>query len=336
MKKSKKLVAGLVTLASVVTLAACQSTNENTKVITMKGDTITVKDFYEDAKNAASSQQAMLNLVLTRVFEDQYGKDVSSKEVEKAYNKTAEQYGTSFANALAGAGLTKESYKRQIRTTMLVEHAVKEAAKKELTDANYKKAYESYSPKMTTEVITLDTEDAAKAVLGEVKAEGADFAAIAKEKTTAAAKKIGYTFDSGDTKLPADLVKKASSLKEGEISDVISVLDPATYQNKFYIVKVTKKTEKSGDWKTYKKRLKTIVLDEKTKDTTFQNKVIAKALDKANVKIKDKAFANILTQYANTDKKADAKPSNESAGNPIPTEGVPTEAPEAPKTDAAE
>lgn len=34
----------------------------------------------------------------------------------------------------------------------------------------------------------------------------------------------------------------------------------------------------------------------------FQNKIIAKALDKANVKIKDKAFANILVQYANLDK----------------------------------
>ena len=33
-------------------------------------------------------------------------------------------------------------------------------------------------------------------------------------------------------------------------------------------------------------------------DSSFQNKVIADALDKANVKIKDSAFANILAQYA--------------------------------------
>lgn len=100
------------------------------------------------------------------------------------------------------------------------------------------------------------------------------------------------------------MIKAASGLKEGDISEVVSVLDPATYQNKFYIVKVTKKAEKASDWKKYKKRLKEIVLAEKTQNIDFQNKVIAKALDKANVKIKDQAFANILAQYANTDKKA--------------------------------
>ncbi|HEL0661829.1 TPA: peptidylprolyl isomerase PrsA [Streptococcus equi subsp. zooepidemicus] len=304
MKKSTKLLAGIVILASAMTLAACQSTNDNTSVITMKGDTISVSDFYNETKNTEISQRAMLNLVVSRVFEDQYGKKVSKKKTEEAYNKSAEQYGASFSAALAQSGLTTDTYKRQIRSAMLVEYAVKEAAKKELTDADYKKAYESYTPEMTTQVITLDNEETAKAVLGEVKAEGADFAAIAKEKATAADKKVDYKFDSGDTKLPADVIKAASGLKEGDISEVVSVLDPATYQNKFYIVKVTKKAEKASDWKKYKKRLKEIVLAEKTQNIDFQNKVIAKALDKANVKIKDQAFANILAQYANTDKKA--------------------------------
>ncbi|MGT2934787.1 peptidylprolyl isomerase PrsA [Streptococcus castoreus] len=303
MKKSNKLISGMITLASVMTLAACQSTNDNTKLISMKGDTISVSDFYNETKNTKVSQQAMLNLVISRVFEAQYGDKVSNKEVEAAYNKTANQYGASFSAALAQSSLTPETYKRQIRSSKLVEYAVKEAVKKELTDDAYKKAYESYSPTMTTEVITLDNKETANSVLEELKAEGADFAAIAKEKTTATGKKINYSFDSGETKLPADVVKAASGLKEGEMSEVISVLDPTTYRSKFYIVKVTKKAEKKADWKIYKKRLKAIIIAEKAKNVTFQNKVIAKALDKANVKIKDKAFANILAQYANLDKK---------------------------------
>ncbi|MGT2768719.1 peptidylprolyl isomerase PrsA [Streptococcus ictaluri] len=342
MKKTNKLLVGIVTLASVVTLAACNSTSNNTNVITMKGDTITVSDFFNEAKHSTTSQQTMLNLVLTRVFEAQYGKKVSNKEVDKAYNKTAEQYGSSFSNALAGAGLTPESYKGQIRTTMLVEYAVKEMAKKDLTEANYKKAFEAYSPKMTTQVITLDSEEAAKTVLGEAKTEGADFAAIAKEKTTAADKKIDYSFDSGSSILTADVIKAATGLKEGDVSEVISVLDPATYQSKFYIVKVTKKAEKKSDWKHYKKRLKDIILDEKTKDTNFQNKVIAKELDKANVKIKDQAFANILAQYASTDKsgqtgkdkngtKSDVAPAEtpETGDAPAPSEEAPASEPAA-------
>ena len=310
MKKSNKLIAGIVTLASVMTLTACQSTNDNTKVISMKGDTISVSDFYNETKHTEVSQKAMLNLVVSRVFEAQYGDKVSNKEVEKAYNKTADQYGASFSAALAQSSLTPETYKKQIRSSKLVEYAVRETAKKELTTEAYKKAYETYTPTMAAQVIALDSEETAKSVLEELKAEGADFATIAKEKTTAADKKIAYKFDSGATSLPADVVKAASGLKEGDMSEVISVLDPATYQNKFYIVKVTKKAEKKADWKVYKKRLKAIILAEKTRDMNFQNKIIAKALDKANVKIKDKAFANILVQYANLDKKSKATSSN--------------------------
>ncbi|MEN4337292.1 foldase PrsA, partial [Streptococcus pyogenes] len=51
MKNSNKLIASVVTLASVMALAACQSTNDNTKVISMKGDTISVSDFYNETKN---------------------------------------------------------------------------------------------------------------------------------------------------------------------------------------------------------------------------------------------------------------------------------------------
>lgn len=83
MKRSNKLLAGIVTLASAMTLAACQSTNDNTSVITMKGDTISVSDFYNETKNTEISQRAMLNLVVSRVFEDQYGKKVSKKKQKK-------------------------------------------------------------------------------------------------------------------------------------------------------------------------------------------------------------------------------------------------------------
>ncbi|MGT2809046.1 foldase PrsA [Streptococcus iniae] len=303
MKNSKKLLTGFVTLASVMTLAACSSTSSNTKLVTMKGDTITVKDFYEEAKTSTAAQQSMLSLVMSRVFEEEFGKKVSEKDVEKSYNKTAGQYGSSFSDALAQAGLTTEAYKKQIRTTMLVEYAVKVEAKKELTDANYKKAFKDYTPEMNVQVIALDDEETAKKVLEETKAEGANFADIAKEKTTEAKKKVDYSFDSASTVLPADVVKEAAKLKEGEKSELVTVMDAATYQKKFYIVNVVKKAEKKSDWKTYKKRLKEIILNEKINDNAFQNKVISKSLDKANVKIKDKAFANILAQFA-TDKNA--------------------------------
>ncbi len=306
MKKTNKLITGFITLASVMTLAACNSTNDNTKLVSMKGDTITVTDFYNEAKTTQAAQQSMLSLILSRVFEGQYGKKVSDKEVEKSYNKTAEQYGASFSEALSQAGMTTETYKKQIRTTMLVTYAVKQEAEKELTDANYKKAYDNYTPKMTTQVITLDDEEKAKKVLEETKAEGANFEDIAKKNTVNEKKKVDYTFDSSDKSLPSDVIKEASKLKVGEKSELISVMDPSTYQKKYYIVNMAKKEDKKADWKEYKTRLKEIILDEKNNDTAFQNKVIAKELDRANVKIKDKAFSNILSQFASDKQSANS------------------------------
>ncbi|MEX2804277.1 peptidylprolyl isomerase PrsA [Streptococcus sp. H31] len=298
MKRRGKILTGLVTLLSAATLAACSSTNEDTDLITMKGDTITVADFYNEIKNTSSAKQSMLSLVLTKVFEDQYGDKVSDDKVTESYNKTAASYGSSFSSALAAAGLTEESYKQQIRTTMLVEYAVEQAAKKELTDENYKSAYENYNPETTAQVIKLTDEETANSVLSEVKADGADFAAIAKEKTTADDSKYEYTFDSASTDLPTEVMNAAFELDEGGISDVVSVVDASTYSTNYYIVKTTKKTEKDSNWKTYKKSLKKIIMAQYENDTSFQNQVIAAALEKANVKIKDDAFADILSEYA--------------------------------------
>ncbi|HEO3444493.1 TPA: peptidylprolyl isomerase PrsA [Streptococcus agalactiae] len=301
MKTRSKLAAGFLTLMSVATLAACSGkTSNGTNVVTMKGDTITVSDFYDQVKTSKAAQQSMLTLILSRVFDTQYGDKVSDKKVSEAYNKTAKGYGNSFSSALSQAGLTPEGYKQQIRTTMLVEYAVKEAAKKELTEANYKEAYKNYTPETSVKVIKLDAEDKAKSVLKDVKADGADFAKIAKEKTTATDKKVEYKFDSAGTTLPKEVMAAAFKLDKNGVSDVVSTVDSTTYKTSYYIIKVTDKTEKKSDWKSYKNRLKEVILKDKTSDRAFQNKVISKALEKANVKIKDKAFAGILSQYATT------------------------------------
>ena len=296
MKKQTKLYTGVITLMYILTLVACsQEASPKDNLVTMKGDAITVSDFYKQAKDTTAGQQAMLTLVLERVFEEQYGKNVSDKEVTKAYNKQVDTYGSNFSAALTSAGMTEETYKQQIRVEKLIEYAVEKAAKKELTDANYQKAYEKYSPEVSTQVIKLDDEKKAKSTLEQVKAEGADFAKIAKENS--AEKTVDYKFDSSDNTLPTEVKDAAFKLKEGETSEVVQATDMTTYQPTYYIVKTTKKEAKNPDWKTYKKRLTETILNEKKADSSFQNKVIAAALEKANVKIKDKSFSNILANY---------------------------------------
>ena len=296
----KKFVAGAVTLLSVVTLAACAKSGSDKDIVTMKGDTITVGDFYDEIKHNQGAQQYLFQMTINKVFEKEYGSKVSDKDVEKKVDEQKKQLGEAFNSYLTQQGLTEETNKQQIRSNLLLEYAVDQAISKELTDEAYKKAFESYTPEITANVIKVDSEEKANEVLASVKAEGADFAQIAKENSTdASTKEKGgeIKFDSGTTTVPTRVKEAASKLDVNGISDV--VIDPASQKSAgaYYIVKVTKKEEKGSDWKKYEKRLKEILTAERKNDANFIRSIIAKAMTNANIKVKDDAFKATFNQY---------------------------------------
>ena len=293
----KKFVAGAVTLLSVVTLAACAKGGSDKDIVTMKGDTITVGDFYDEIKHNQGAQQYLFQMTINKVFEKEYGSKVSDKDVEKKVDEQKKQLGEAFKSYLTQQGLTEETNKQQIRSNLLLEYAVDQAISKELTDEAYKKAFETYTPEITANVIKLDSEEKANEVLASVKAEGADFAQIAKENSTdASTKEKGgeIKFDSGTT---TRVKEAASKLDVNGISDV--VIDPASQKSAgaYYIVKVTKKEEKGSDWKKYEKRLKEILTAGRKNDANFIRSIIAKAMSNANIKVKDDAFKATFNQY---------------------------------------
>lgn len=296
----KKFVAGAVTLLSVVALAACAKGGSDKDIVTMKGDTITVGDFYDEIKHNQGAQQYLFQMTINKVFEKEYGSKVSDKDVEKKVDEQKKQLGEAFNSYLTQQGLTEETNKQQIRSNLLLEYAVDQAISKELTDEAYKKAFESYTPEITANVIKLDSEEKANEVLASVKAEGADFAQIAKENSTdASTKEKGgeIKFDSGTTTVPTRVKEAVSKLDVNGISDV--VIDPASQKSAgaYYIVKVTKKEEKGSDWKKYEKRLKEILTAERKNDANFIRSIIAKAMTNANIKVKDDAFKATFNQY---------------------------------------
>jgi len=296
----KKFVAGAVTLLSVVALAACAKGGSDKDIVTMKGDTITVGDFYDEIKNNQGAQQYLFQMTINKVFEKEYGSKVSDKDVEKKVDEQKKQLGEAFNSYLTQQGLTEETNKQQIRSNLLLEYAVDQAISKELTDEAYKKAFESYTPEITANVIKVDSEEKANEVLASVKAEGADFAQIAKENSTdASTKEKGgeIKFDSGTTTVPTRVKEAASKLDVNGISDV--VIDPASQKSAgaYYIVKVTKKEEKGSDWKKYEKRLKEILTAGRKNDANFIRSIIAKAMTNANIKVKDDAFKATFNQY---------------------------------------
>ena len=300
----KKILAGAITLLSVATLAACSTSSQGADLISMKGDVITEHQFFEEVKNNPTAQQVLLNMTIQKVFEKQYGSEVSDKDVDDAVAEEQKKYGDSYQTVLARAGMTAESRKQQIRTSKLVEYAVKKAAEAELTDENYKKAYEEYTPEVTAQIIRLDSEEKAKEVLAKAKESGADFTQLVKDNTTdEKAKENGgeITFDSASTELPAAVKKAAFALDVDGVSDVITAPGTQAYTSNFYIVKLTKKSEKSANWEDYKEKLQSIILTQKQNDATFVQGVIGKELQAANIKVKDQTFQTIFTQYIQGD-----------------------------------
>lgn len=300
MKKSKKIVIGMASLFSVISLAGCSSSKD---IVSMKGSTITVEDFYNKAKTQSANQQIIRDMTIYKVFTDKYGDKVSDKKVNAEFKKQKESLGDNFATALSSAGYTETTFKEYLKNNLALTAGLKANIK--ITDADLKTAWESFHPEVTASIIKVDSEDTAKEVLASVKADASKFADVAKEKSTDTATKSDggkIKFDSTSTTVPAEVKAAAWDLADGEVAaEVITSTDASTYSTSYYILKMDKSSKKGNDMKKYKDTLKEIAEETKLADNTFVTEVISKELKAANVKIKDSAFDSALSGFITTD-----------------------------------
>ncbi|MGG5316918.1 peptidylprolyl isomerase [Enterococcus sp. AZ072] len=295
----KKIVLATAGLLSVLVLGACSSSNSQ-EIATMKGGKLTVEDFYNEAKKEQTNQQLVRNMIIYDVFENAYGDKVTDKQIDKEYNKQAKQLGDSFESQLQSAGYTKSSYKEYLKQSLAFQEGIKSHIK--LTDADKKAAWESFHPEVEARVILASSEDDANEIKKQLD-DGGDFAKIAKEKSQdTATKEDGgkIKFDSQSDTVPSEVKEAAFALKDGEVSAVVSAMDASTYQTAYYIVKMEKNTPKGNDMSKYEKEVNEIAENTKMADQTFTSEVIGEELKKANVKIKDEAFDNILADFLGT------------------------------------
>lgn len=94
---------------------------------------------------------------------------------------------------------------------------------------------------------------------------------------------------------------------------MISSVDMKTYTTSYYVVKLDAKSEKSAKWEDYKDKLKEIILAQKQRDSSFVATVLKEALQKANVKVKDSAFQNLLSQYVTTEESSSSSTKSSSS-----------------------
>ncbi len=292
--------------AALVTLSGCSSSDSASKdIITMKGDTIRVSDLYKEAKQFPSQPTNTLlqNLTFDKIFTKDFGKEVTDKDVSKKVKSIKDQYGSQFSSALQQQGLTEASFTPYMRTQMLeqaaIDHEIKET---QYTDANLKKAWESYHPDVTAYVVSETSKDAATKALDAAKKDDAGKASF--EKTNAESK---VTFNSTSTSVPTEVQTAAFKLKNGEFSDVIESTSSSTGATSYYIVEMVKTSEKGTDMNKYKKELQNVIKTEKEQDTTFVSGVIAKYLKKTNVTVKESAFASLFSQFTQTSSSSSSK-----------------------------
>ncbi|MFR2688033.1 MAG: peptidylprolyl isomerase [Enterococcus faecium] len=302
----KKRFLALAIVLGTGLLSGCTNAGEKTAV-SYKGGTISEQEVMDSLKKMQGADSAVQQLIVYQVFEDKYGDDVSTKEIDSQYDQTKKQLGDSFDSQLKSAGYTEQTFKDSIKQSLAFQEGLKKHIK--LTDEDLKTAWESFHPEVEAQIIQVASEDDAKDVK-KAADKGDDFSKLAKDKSTdTTTKEDGgkVKFDSTTTTVPAEVKEAAFKLKDGQVSDVITSTNASTYTTEYYVVKMTKNQNKGNDMDKYKKELKEIATDTKLSDSTFQNKVIGEVLKDANVKIKDKDFENVLSTFTSDSSTASSK-----------------------------
>ncbi|EGP4984422.1 peptidylprolyl isomerase [Enterococcus faecium] len=302
----KKRFLALAIVLGTGLLSGCTNAGEKTAV-SYKGGTISEQEVMDSLKKMQGADSAVQQLIVYQVFEDKYGDDVSTKEIDSQYDQTKKQLGDSFDSQLKSAGYTEQTFKDSIKQSLAFQEGLKKHIK--LTDEDLKTAWESFHPEVEAQIIQVASEDDAKDVK-KAADKGDDFSKLAKDKSTdTTTKEDGgkVKFDSTTTTVPAEVKETAFKLKDGQVSDVITSTNASTYTTEYYVVKMVKNQNKGNDMDKYKKELKEIATDTKLSDSTFQNKVIGEVLKDANVKIKDKDFENVLSTFTSDSSTASSK-----------------------------
>ncbi|HFM9009645.1 TPA: peptidylprolyl isomerase, partial [Enterococcus faecium] len=273
----KKRFLALAIVLGTGLLSGCTNAGEKTAV-SYKGGTISEQEVMDSLKKMQGADSAVQQLIVYQVFEDKYGDDVSTKEIDSQYDQTKKQLGDSFDSQLKSAGYTEQTFKDSIKQSLAFQEGLKKHIK--LTDEDLKTAWESFHPEVEAQIIQVASEDDAKDVK-KAADKGDDFSKLAKDKSTdTTTKEDGgkVKFDSTTTTVPAEVKEAAFKLKDGQVSDVITSTNASTYTTEYYVVKMVKNQNKGNDMDKYKKELKEIATDTKLSDSTFQNKVIGEVL----------------------------------------------------------
>ncbi|CAK8053758.1 peptidyl-prolyl cis-trans isomerase [Eupransor demetentiae] len=293
----RKLVWGLLAVVFIGGLVYLYFNSSKT-VMSSSAGKITQKEYYDDVKASQAGQQEFAQMSVRKVLEHYYGKDVTKKQTDQAYETQRAQFGSdaNYKAYLASNGYTDQQVKNNIRLNMLQTAAIKDNHK--ISQSDLDKAYKSYVPDTTISLITTSSEDKAQAAI-DALSNGSSWASVYKKYSTKnnAASATGQlpTFDSTSS-TPEEAVRKAAfNMNVGNTSD-----SPVKGANgAYYVIKLDKMAKKPSE-----KQIETKLKDKLTNDfignsknQSSINKIIGKILRKADVNVKDSDLKNALSGY---------------------------------------
>lgn len=293
--KSKKLLAIIAGITVMMPLAACG----NKAVATTSGGKITQSEYYSSMKSTSEGKAVLQQMILDKVLQKQYGKEVTKSDINKEYNTYKSQYGSSFSAVLQQQGLTESSFKDQIKSRLLLEADVRHYST--FSNSALNKQWKSYQPKVQTAEILVGSEDDANDIINELNNASGNkykkFKKLAKSKSTDTSTKssggVVPAFDNTSTSVDSAYKKAAFKLKTGEYTK-----SPVKTDNGYAVIYMVKHPAK-GAKSAHISDLKTQIVEKNMNNQSFMQKVISKVLKKGNVSIKDKDLQNILSQYLN-------------------------------------
>lgn len=287
-------------LLMAFTLAACG----NKTVATTSGGKITQDQYYSSMKTTSQGKQVLQQMIIKKVLEKKYGDKVSDKKVTKQFNTVKKQYGSSFSSMLQQQGMTTSDLKDTLRMNLLLKEAVKNDVK--ITNADLKKQFKDWEPKVSTAVIVTSSKAKAQSAIDDLN-NGTSFADAAKKYSTdSSTKNKGGkvpTFDNATTSVDDSIKKAAFKLNNGEYTkEPVTDTNSSTGEKSYYVIKMLNKPAK-GKWTDHKQDLKEQIWDQDMDTSnggTVLQSVIAKELKNGNVSIKDKDLKDVLSQYTST------------------------------------
>lgn len=283
------------------------SGGDSEAVATVNGEKITKDKLYNELVAAGGSQtlDGMISETLVNQEASKKGIKVTQDDIEKEKNFIKKNYGSdeAFEQALAQNNLTMEEFDKQmdmqVKLRKLLEPDVK------VTDDDVKKYFEENKASFDTPEqvkashILVATKEEADAILKQLK-DGADFATLAKEKSTDPGSKanggdLGYF---GRNQMYKEFEDAAFALKDGELSGVVKT------DAGYHIIK-----------RTGYKAAHTATLDEKKADIK-ETLIYQAIMTKAPTWLSDvKAKAKITNKLEEEQKKADTSKTDSSTSS---------------------